>query len=58
MLRVGSPQIQRLNCLEDGCGSGYGTHYLSSNGVKEIMGIDISSEAIEYATKHFTETNY
>jgi 2-polyprenyl-3-methyl-5-hydroxy-6-metoxy-1,4-benzoquinol methylase len=46
-----APQIQNLSCLDDGCGSGYGTHYLSTNSVKEIMGIDISSESIDYANK-------
>ncbi len=46
------PHVQKLNCLDDGCGSGYGTHYLAENGIGTIIGIDLSDNAIEYANKH------
>jgi 2-polyprenyl-3-methyl-5-hydroxy-6-metoxy-1,4-benzoquinol methylase len=51
------PQLQKLNCLDDGCGSGYGTHYLAGNGIKSITGSDISKEAIEFSKKNFETTN-
>lgn len=51
------PQIQNLACLDDGCGSGYGTHYLSQNGAKSIIGVDLSADAIRFAQKRFTEAN-
>jgi len=51
------PQLQKINCLDDGCGSGYGTHYLAENGIKSITGIDISKEAIEFSKKNFETTN-
>jgi SAM-dependent methyltransferase len=39
--------------LDDGCGSGYGTHYLVANGVGSAIGIDNSRNAIRYASKHY-----
>ena len=39
-------------CLDDGCGSGYGTHYLAKHGVR-ILGIDKSKKAIKYAKRHY-----
>jgi 2-polyprenyl-3-methyl-5-hydroxy-6-metoxy-1,4-benzoquinol methylase len=46
-----------LCCLDAGCGSGYGTHYLAETSVKEITGVDISSVAIQYAKKNYSREN-
>jgi len=52
-----SRYLKGLNCLDDGCGSGYGTHYLSQNGVSSIVGTDISNNAIKFANKYYKEEN-
>ncbi|SET65916.1 Methyltransferase domain-containing protein [Natronincola peptidivorans] len=48
--------------LDIACGSGYGTEILLRQNprIHELVGIDISSEAIDYAQKHysFIETTY
>lgn len=47
------PQI-RGRCLDAGCGSGYGTDFLAKRSEAEsLIGIDLSLEAIAYATGHF-----
>lgn len=53
----GSDKLAGLCCLDAGCGSGYGTHYLAETGVKEITGVDISSVAIQYAKKNYSREN-
>ena len=42
--------------LDIACGSGYGTHYLAPF-VKKIIGVDRSSETIEYARKRYAHPN-
>jgi ubiquinone/menaquinone biosynthesis C-methylase UbiE len=40
--------------LDAGCGSGYGTFFLAKNSnIELIFGIDISSQAINFARKYF-----
>lgn len=51
------PHLNNLFCLDDGCGSGYGTNHLAENGTKKIIGIDISSEAIDYAKERYKNDN-
>lgn len=51
------PYVKGLRCLDAGCGSGYGTHYLAKNGVGSIIGIDISAEAINFAKKYYRAEN-
>lgn len=43
--------------LDAGCGSGYGTDFLASQGAKYILGVDISPEAIAYARAHYQQDN-
>jgi len=52
-----SPQVRNMKCLDDGCGSGYGTHYLAQNGAESIIGIDLSNAAIKFANKHHKTSN-
>ena len=39
--------------LDIACGTGYGSALLKKSGAKEVIGIDISAEAISYAKKHY-----
>ncbi len=39
--------------LDAGCGTGYGTEILAALGAENVVGIDISPEAIEYARSSF-----
>lgn len=43
-------------CLDDGCGSGFGSYYLSSF-VSDVVCMDISCEAISWAKKHYEKSN-
>ncbi|ASK32586.1 hypothetical protein CEY12_21970 [Chryseobacterium sp. T16E-39] len=48
--------VKNKKVLDFGCGSGYGTHMLSEN-AGSIIGIDISTEAIDYAKKEYRASN-
>ncbi|MCA9367050.1 class I SAM-dependent methyltransferase [Candidatus Kaiserbacteria bacterium] len=43
--------------LDVACGTGYGCAYLSDKGAKDIVGIDIDPESIEYAKEHHSRLN-
>jgi len=43
--------------LDAGCGSGYGTHYLGCNGASSVLGVDISTEAIDEARREYQTDN-
>ena len=43
--------------LDAACGSGYGSDILLKSGAKKIVGIDNSSEAIEYCEKNYKNEN-
>ena len=51
------PFVQGLNCLDAGCGSGYGTNYLAHNTSLQVVGVDLSADAIFFAQKHYTRAN-
>jgi len=51
------PYIKNKVVLDLGCGSGYGTYYLSIKGAKHIIGIDISKEAIRYCKDQYFNEN-
>jgi ubiquinone/menaquinone biosynthesis C-methylase UbiE len=42
--------------LDIACGEGYGSFYLAEN-AKEVIGVDIDSETIKYATKRYKKNN-
>jgi len=50
-------KLQGSQCLDAGCGSGYGTHFLANNGVDEIIGVDASEVAIRYCLKCWSDTS-
>lgn len=41
-----------------GCGSGHSLHYMANKGVKELWGLDISSEQINTADKLLKDDGY
>src|SRR6188768_3607625 len=43
--------------LDAGCGSGYGAYFLASNGAATVLGIDISRDAIDDATRTYRREN-
>ena len=43
--------------LDAACGSGYGSAILSESGAQKVVGIDNSSEAIEYCEKNYKKEN-
>lgn len=51
------PCLKNLCCLDDGCGSGYGTYHLAKNGISPIIGVDISFNGIKFAKKNYKSKN-
>jgi len=51
------PYVKGRSCLDIGCGSGYGSSYLSRNGALNVTGIDVSRDSIRYANGHFQASN-
>jgi ubiquinone/menaquinone biosynthesis C-methylase UbiE len=47
------PYIKNRKLLDVACGSGYGTALLSKNGALHTIGLDINSNAIEWAHKYY-----
>jgi len=50
-------KVKGLDSLDAGCGSGYGTHYLATQGASKITGVDISAVAIDWCNSHFQADN-
>lgn len=49
-------RVKGLSVLDVACGAGYGSHMLASE-AKEVCGIDISDEAVQYAREHYSGQN-
>jgi len=48
------PLVSDRECLDDGCGSGYGSRYLVQRArARSVVGVDLSKEAIEFAKRHY-----
>jgi SAM-dependent methyltransferase len=43
--------------LDAGCGAGYGAAHLAAAGARQVYGIDVSPEAIEFSRHHFRRPN-
>lgn len=52
-----APLIKGKSVLDVACGTGYGSFYLAQNGAKEVIGMDISLEAIKYAKMRYKANN-
>jgi SAM-dependent methyltransferase len=48
---------QGRSILDLGCGTGYGSHYLSEKGARSVFGTDIDAETIQYAALHYNAPN-
>lgn len=49
-------KLQGKKILDCSCGTGYGSGLLALN--NEVVGVDISKEAIDFAKKHFKKPNF
>lgn len=49
--------VKHKKVLDLGCGSGYGSRILKALGAKEVFGVDISKEAVEYARSTYGNQN-
>ena len=49
--------VKSKTVLDAACGSGYGSSILMNAGAKKVVGIDNSSEAIEYCNKNYKKEN-
>ena len=47
--------VKGKNCLDIACGGGFGSNYLVEKGAKNVIGVDISKDAINYAKKKYGE---
>jgi len=46
--------VSGQRCLDDGCGSGYGSFYLAKcAGAQRVVGIDLSAQAVDFARRHY-----
>jgi len=43
--------------LDAGCGVGYSSAFIAESGARRVVGVDISSEAIQYAREHYKLNN-
>jgi ubiquinone/menaquinone biosynthesis C-methylase UbiE/glycosyltransferase involved in cell wall biosynthesis len=51
-----SPFVENKRVLDIACGEGYGSYFLSKN-AKEVVGVDISPESIDYASGKYQRSN-
>jgi 2-polyprenyl-3-methyl-5-hydroxy-6-metoxy-1,4-benzoquinol methylase len=49
--------VKGKTVLDVGCGSGYGSYHLVTNGAAKVVGIDVSEEAVEYARERYKYDN-
>lgn len=45
--------VNGLDVLDVACGSGYGTSMLAHAGAKRVVGVDVSTDAVEYARQRY-----
>jgi SAM-dependent methyltransferase len=55
--KLASCYIKEKRVLDSGCGTGYGSYFFARNGALEVYGIDISGEAIDFCTHHYSAPN-
>jgi SAM-dependent methyltransferase len=51
------PYMQDADVIDLGCGCGYGTYLLATQGARSAVGVDLSPEAVEYARSHYQLPN-
>ena len=50
--------VKGRDVLDMGCGTGYGSQFLSEAGARSVLGIDSSKEAVEYARAHYAGARF
>jgi ubiquinone biosynthesis O-methyltransferase len=48
-----SPLVQNKRALDVACGPGYGSKLLIEQHAREVIGVDVSEEAVTYAKEHY-----
>ncbi|MEG0002860.1 MAG: methyltransferase domain-containing protein [Comamonas sp.] len=51
---IATPFVQGKKVLDIACGEGYGSHLLKQAGAKQVVGVDVSDEAVNRAKKSFS----
>jgi len=51
------PLVRGKRVLDIACGFGYGSHMMAAHGAVEVVGMDISEEAIDYAQRFYKHDN-
>lgn len=51
------PYIKDKAVVDLGCGCGYGSHLLATNGAKSVVGVDVAEDALAYAEQHYSASN-
>jgi SAM-dependent methyltransferase len=49
--------VQDQQVLDLGCGTGYGSYYLSQRGASFVLGTDIDEASVRYARRHYKAPN-
>lgn len=49
--------VKGKRVLDIACGTGYGSQMLSLAGAKAVVGVDLCPQTVEYAKKHYRESN-
>lgn len=49
--------VRGQSVLDLGCGTGYGSACLALQGARQVVGLDVNAEAINYAACHYQEHN-
>lgn len=52
-----SSYVRGKSVLDAGCGAGQGSDYLARSGADQVVGVDISPDAIRFAHAHWTQPN-
>lgn len=51
---IATPFVQGKKVLDIACGEGYGSHLLKQAGARQVVGVDVSNEAVNRAKKSFS----
>jgi ubiquinone biosynthesis O-methyltransferase len=54
---IAARYVKGKRVLDIACGTGYGSQILRRAGASSVVGVDISPETVQYAKKHYQETN-
>jgi 2-polyprenyl-3-methyl-5-hydroxy-6-metoxy-1,4-benzoquinol methylase len=55
--KFAAPYCKGKTVLDVACGVGYGSRILAASGARNVVGVDVSESAIQYAQRHFSHPN-